>query len=57
LDVNENWRYQSLFHNQQLEWLIRDLEKVETEKPISIITQIPMISVRSQVVGDGKPEM
>lgn len=55
LDVIENKRYQSVFHSQQLEWLIRDLEKVETETPIAIITHIPMISVRSQVVGDGQP--
>lgn len=51
LDVTENKRYKSFFHEEQLEWLKKDIEKVEKSTPIVITTHIPMICTYSQLNG------
>lgn len=54
LDVTEDKRYRSVFHDQQIEWLNRDLEKVDSKTPLVIVTHIPMVSARPQVLGNGQ---
>ena len=58
LDVTEDKRYKTIFHKEQLEWLKKDLENVNSTTPIVIITHIPMICTRSQIRGkQGNPNV
>lgn len=52
LDVTENKRYKGVFHQEQLEWLKADIEKVDKSTPIVITTHIPMICTYGQLNGD-----
>jgi len=55
LDVTENKRYTGVFSEEELAWLKTDISKLDTLTPIVIVTHIPMISTRSQVIGsEGK---
>jgi len=53
LDVTENKRYKGYFSEEQIEWLKKDLKNVDKATPIVITTHVPMISVRSQILGKG----
>ncbi len=58
LDVTENKRYKTVFHDEQMEWLKKDLEQVDKSTPIVITTHIPMICARSQLTGSkGSPNV
>lgn len=51
LDVTENKRYKSIFHEEQLQWLKEDVQKLAKDTPIVITTHIPMICTYSQLNG------
>lgn len=51
LDVTDNKKYKGYFHEEQLEWLKRDIEKVDKSTPIVVTTHIPMICTWSQIRG------
>lgn len=51
LDVTENKRYKGFFHQEQLQWLKEDIEKVDKSTPIVITTHIPMICTYLQLNG------
>jgi 3',5'-cyclic AMP phosphodiesterase CpdA len=51
LDVTDNKRYKGFFHQEQLEWLKEDIEKVDKSTPIVITTHIPMICTYGQLNG------
>ncbi len=58
LDVTDNKRYKSVFHDAQLQWLEADLKKVDKSTPIVLTTHIPMICTRLQLIGkEGRPNV
>ncbi len=53
LDVTEDKKYARIFHEEQLQWLKKDLESVEKTTPIVITTHIPMICTYTHLNGGG----
>jgi len=51
LDVTADKRYKTIFHEEQLQWLRDDIQKVEQHTPIVITTHIPMICAYTQLNG------
>jgi len=51
LDVTNDKRYATIFHDEQLKWLEEDLKTVEKSTPIIITTHIPMICAYTQLNG------
>lgn len=51
LEVTENKGFKGFFHQEQLEWLKADIEKVDKSMPIVITTHIPMICTYDQLNG------
>lgn len=51
LDVTDDKRYKTIFHEAQLKWLEDDLRKVDNSTPIVITTHIPMICAYTQLNG------
>ncbi|MRI01169.1 hypothetical protein GH721_11570 [Kriegella sp. EG-1] len=51
LDVTPNKRYKAIFHDAQLDWLKKDLAKVDKTTPIIITTHIPMMCTYTQLNG------
>lgn len=51
LDVTDDKRYKTIFHEEQLKWLEDNLRKVDNSTPIVITTHIPMICAYTQLNG------
>lgn len=51
LEVTDNKRYKGSFHAEQLSWLQKHLQNIDTEKPIVVTTHIPMLCTFSQLNG------
>lgn len=55
LDVTADKKYTGVFNEEEIQWLQKDLAKVDKTIPIVITTHIPMISTYSDVSGrEGK---
>lgn len=58
LDVTPEKRYTGIFHKEEMDWLKKDIEKVNKATPIVLTTHLPMISTYSQVNGKtGRPNV
>ncbi|MEM9141952.1 MAG: metallophosphoesterase [Bacteroidota bacterium] len=51
LDVTENKRYKGIYNQEQLRWLAKHLQKVDTKVPIVITTHLPIICAYGQFHG------
>lgn len=51
LDVTNDKKYATIFHDEQLKWLEDHLKTVEKSTPIVITTHIPMICAYTQLNG------